>query len=211
MTLGAVASLHDSAELVIPEAIPAAMTEALAVFREIGDGFGEAHTLIGFSQLALLREDTAAAESFLAEAERIVRSEGNWFTLTDVLLTRARSAIQFGESARAEPVLREGLRYCLETRDVWTAMLTIAGLAIVASRAGDHDQAVRLFGSADALREQTGVGLSWWAWQNLADQSLAAARAVLDDETFAVLWSEGRSRGLQGAMEHALEAGITAA
>jgi hypothetical protein len=102
------------------------------------------------------------------------------------------------------------LRLCGDTRDIWTAVLTLAGLAIVATRAEDFDRAVQLFGAADALRVQTGVGLSWSAWRDLSDTHLAIARSMVDESTFAVLWSEGRSLGLQGAMQMALDERLVA-
>jgi hypothetical protein len=201
LTLGALASLDEAGQPAGADAIAAALREALALSREIGDAFVEAHALIAFSQVDLLRCDIASAESFLAEAERIARAEGNWFTLTDVLLTRARADLQFGSTERAEPALLEGLRLCGKTRDIWTAELTIVGLAIVAARTGDNELAVRLFGSADALREQTGTGLSWATWRDLADEHLAIARSRVGAPAFATLWAEGRSLGLDGAIE----------
>jgi predicted ATPase/transcriptional regulator with XRE-family HTH domain len=207
LTLGALASLDEEGQPAGATAIADALTEALALSREIGDAFVEAHALIAHSQVDLLRCDLASAESFLADAERIARAEGNWFTLTDVLLTRARADLQFGSTERAEPALLEGLRLCGETRDIWTAELTIVGLAIVAARTGDDERAIRFFGSADALREQTGAGLSWATWRDLADEHLAIARSRVGAPMFATLWAEGRSLGLDGTMEMVLDDG----
>jgi predicted ATPase/transcriptional regulator with XRE-family HTH domain len=201
LTLGALASLDEAGQPAGAEAIADALAESLALSREIGDAFVEAHALIASSQVDLLRCDMASAESYLARAERIARVEGNWFTLTDVLLTRARADLQSGSTGRAEPALLEGLRLCGETRDIWTAELTIVGLAIVAASTGDDERAIRFFGSADALREQTGAGLSWATWRDLADEHLAIARSRVDAATFATLWAEGRSLGLDGAIE----------
>jgi hypothetical protein len=210
ITLGALASLHESDDYSRADEVADVLTEALTISREIGDGFAEAHALIAFSQHAMLHRDTASAESFLAEAERVAREDGNWFTLTDVLITRARADLQHGDSQCAGPALSEALRLCGDTRDIWTAVLTLAGLAIVATRAEDFDRAVQLFGAADALRVQTGVGLSWSAWRDLSDTHLAIARSMVDESTFAVLWSEGRSLGLQGAMQMALDERLVA-
>jgi predicted ATPase/DNA-binding XRE family transcriptional regulator len=201
LTLGALASLDEAGQPAGAEAIADALAESLALSREIGDAFIEAHALIASSQVNLLRCDMASAESYLAGAERIARAEGNWFTLTDVLLTRARADLQSGSTERAEPALLEGLRLCGETRDIWTAELTIVGLAIVAASTGDDERAIRFFGSADGLREQTGAGLSWATWRDLADEHLALARSRVDAATFAMLWAEGRSLGLDGAIE----------
>ena len=210
ITLGALASLDESDDHSRADEVADVLTEALTISREIGDGFAEAHALIAFSQHAMLLRDTASSESFLADAERVSRADGNWFTLTDVLITRARSDLQQGDSQCAGPALSEALRLCGETRDIWTAVLTLAGLAIVATRADDFDRAIQLFGAADALRVQTGVGLSWSAWRDLSDTHLAIARTRVDASTFATLWSEGRSLGLQGAMQKALDERLVA-
>jgi predicted ATPase/transcriptional regulator with XRE-family HTH domain len=205
ITLGALASLHDSGDRSGADGVTDLLTEALAISRRIGDAFAEAHTLIAFSQHAMLLGDSRSADAFLADAERVARAEGNWFTLTDVLITRARVDLQSGGTELAGPALREGLRLCGETRDIWTSVLILAGLAIVATRTDNYERAVRLFGAADALRVQTGVGVSWSAWRDLSDTHLAIARSEVAEPTFATLWSEGRALGLHGSMELALD------
>jgi predicted ATPase/transcriptional regulator with XRE-family HTH domain len=205
ITIGALASLHDSGDRSGADGVTDLLTEALAISRRIGDAFAEAHTLIAFSQHAMLLGDSRSADAFLADAERVARAEGNWFTLTDVLITRARVDLQSGGTELAGPALREGLRLCGETRDIWTSVLILAGLAIVATRTDNYERAVRLFGAADALRVQTGVGVSWSAWRDLSDTHLAIARSEVAEPIFATLWSEGRALGLHGSMELALD------
>jgi hypothetical protein len=210
MTLGALTSLHDSGERSGADEVGDVLAEALGISRQIGDSFAEAHALIAFSQHARLLGDTPSAEAFLADAERVARAEGNWFTLTDVLITRARFDLQSGATERAGSALREGLRLCGETRDIWTSVLILAGLAIVATRTEDHERAIRLFCAADTLRVQTGVGVSWSAWRDLSDTHLAIVRSKVDEPAFATLWSEGRALGLRGSMELALDGCLSA-
>src|SRR4029078_13551935 len=78
ITLGALASLHDSGDRSGADEVGDDLAEALALSRQIGDAFPEGHALSGSSQLARLNGDATSAEAFLSDAERVARAEGNW-------------------------------------------------------------------------------------------------------------------------------------
>ena len=74
----------------------------------------------------------------------------------------------------------------------------------VTSAQGRPEQAVRLFGAAAVLRETTRASLPP-AHRAEYDRRVAAARAALDETTFAVAWEEGRALSLEQAVTFALE------
>jgi hypothetical protein len=67
------------------------------------------------------------------------------------------------------------------------------------------ERAVRLFGTAAALRDTLSLPLSP---ENHADheREVAAARAALGEERFGQAWAEGHAMSLQEAMADALDA-----
>jgi DNA-binding CsgD family transcriptional regulator len=76
--------------------------------------------------------------------------------------------------------------------DVVADLRNVAGVA-AAEESGE--EAVRLFGAAEALRQQLGLSVAPWD-QGGAEADLDVVRRSLDDETFAAAWAEGQ--GLAG-------------
>jgi tetratricopeptide (TPR) repeat protein len=94
----------------------------------------------------------------------------------------ARAVALFGESLRLRQELgdRRGIAECLEA------------LAAIAVTQDQPQRAARFCGAAAALREALGVPIPPID-QHDHDRTLAAARAQLDDATFAAAWEEGRA------------------
>ena len=64
-------------------------------------------------------------------------------------------------------------------------------------------RAARLFGAAETLRRAIGAALSPGARVDY-DRDVAAVRAQLDEETFAMEWAEGQALTMEQAIEYAL-------
>ncbi len=81
----------------------------------------------------------------------------------------------------------------------------LAGLAgaAAAGTPAEAKQAAQLLGAAEALLETTGVRLNS-VDQDAYDYYAAAARARLDDATFAALLEQGRAMTLEQAVAYAL-------
>ncbi len=73
----------------------------------------------------------------------------------------------------------------------------------------DAVAAARLFGAVDSLLDKTGGTLSPDSRQ-LHDRVVASVRARVGREIFEVAWAEGRSKGLEGALEFALDGNVDA-
>lgn len=76
---------------------------------------------------------------------------------------------------------KEGIAACLE------------GLAAAAGAVGQLEQAARLFGAAEALRESLGASLPP-AERADHDRQSAAVRAALGQPEFAAAWAQGREQ-----------------
>lgn len=85
----------------------------------------------------------------------------------------------------------------------WDIAYLIENLGGVAAYAGRPDEATRLYGAADKLREELNAPLP--AGEKVAyDRYVNAAREALGDEAFAALWDEGRLLSSDEAVDYAL-------
>jgi hypothetical protein len=92
----------------------------------------------------------------------------------------------------AELEFKDVIGYCFE------------GLAAVLGLTGRAEEASKLLGAAEALRESLGVGLAP-AEQATHDETVAAVRKALGEERFSAAWRQGRELALDEAIAYALE------
>src|SRR5688500_11610141 len=87
--------------------------------------------------------------------------------------------------------------------------LNLEGLAGVAALASPDAEGgrrtVRLFGAAAAVRESINMPHTPIEREDY-DHDLAAARQLLNDETFAIVWDEGKGMTPEQAVAYALTA-----
>ena len=69
---------------------------------------------------------------------------------------------------------------------------------------GRAEEASRLLGAAEALRESLGVGLAP-AERATHDETVAALAQALGEERFSAVWRQGRELALDEAIAYALE------
>lgn len=138
------------------------------------------------AQAALVRGDVTTARRFADEA--VLASTG-WHLMM-ALIARARVAIAQDElgkardDAHAAVACGVGVQTYLAMPD---ALELLAGLA---GEAGNHGQAVRLFGAAAAQRQRTGE-VRHKIWDAGYEAATAALRDAMGDEDFTAAWAEG--------------------
>jgi tetratricopeptide (TPR) repeat protein len=88
---------------------------------------------------------------------------------------------------------------------LWMAECLL-GVASVIVVQGQGEQAARLFGAVQDVLESSGAMLSP-ADYNEYERNLAAARAKLDETTFAAAWAQGRAMTLEQGVIEALNIG----
>ena len=112
-----------------------------------------------------------------------------------------------GNHERASALLEESLSVLRGSEDKFCLAYGIFGLAAVAAARGEPARAARLWGAAEALREQIGV-VSLTQWELEAydyEGRVSAARDMLGDEgAWEGAFEEGRAMSAEEATEYAL-------
>jgi hypothetical protein len=155
-------------------------------------------------EVTRLEGDYGAAEQLYQQALAVFRQLGSPWGANIVLQNLAYIAQHHGDYDRAKSLFAEGLRTSLELRDGPATANCLAGLAGIVGILGQRQQAARLFGAAEALRDILGAQIQPGDRPDY-ESSLATARAQLDPITFEAAWAEGRAMALEQAVASALE------
>ena len=177
---------------------------AAELYSESGDQRGHALAVSNLGGIALERGEYAKASSLSEQAyglfETLEDSEGMAFALVN----QGFAALSQKQHDRAIELLRQALRRLaeLEFRDV--IGYCFEGLAAVLAFTQRPEEAARLLGAAEALRESLGVGLAP-AEQTTHDETVDAVRGSLAEERFVAAWLQGKELPLDDAIAYALE------
>jgi predicted ATPase len=180
------------------------MRESARLFAVIGDAWGEAIVLGALGWLDTGRGDFGEETLFergyslarLVDDEVSTAHNGTNLAELHLALGRAgeaRDVLEVALDAYEAVRLEDGLSYGLEAA---------AGLALSCGRA---EEAARLLGAADGLREEVGVPI-WGPRLTRFESLVATVRGVLEEQLFETLWAEGRTLGYNGALEAARHA-----
>lgn len=98
-------------------------------------------------------------------------------------------------------MLEEGAQISRELGDRLGAPYFAEGLAKLSAMRSRPVRAAKLWGAAEALREQEGVSLSKFDRANSDyERDLALVRSALDEATFDAAWAEGRAMSFEQAV-----------
>jgi len=177
--------------------------EALAVCRAEGDRYHSRWAQVILGRIAYAEGEYARALTWLAEPLALFRELEQPAGVAEVLLELGRVAQAQGDESAAATHYVESLALCRElglghVRDV---AYCLEGLGGAAGR-GPGARGARLLGAAAALRESKGIPLPP---VNRGDyeRHVTAARAQLDEATFAAAWAEGRALTMEQAIAEA--------
>ena len=176
--------------------------EAATLHRLQGESLGVAAVLaeMGYSELALGNQERAKA--LLEETLAMGRKLNNKQTVGGSLLCLGIAAVLGGDPERAETLLKDSLAINRELESKADIAEGLEGLAEVATVLSQHARAARLWGSAATLRQ---VSRPWVSTERmLHEPQLAAARSRLDEATWEAAFTEGKTMGLEEAVEYAL-------
>ena len=150
--------------------------------------------------------DLDAAVPQLEESLALCRELGDRRSASMALFILGMSELRRGNPERGATFFEEGARITRELQDRLGAPYCAEGLAKLAALRGSPVRAARLWGAAEALREQLGVSLSAFDLANSRyERDVADVRSALDDATFEAAWAEGRAMPAEQAVEYALE------
>ena len=178
------------------------LEESLALARELDDTFRLETALTGLAELFRIEGDLDAAEPLYEESLALNRREGVGSNIAVNLLNVAMVAIGRGMGERARVMLCEAFE--IAERIGWQttgrdALDVAAGLATFLS---EWQRAARLYGAADELLTQTGMGRQG-ADEAFLKPMVAEARAALGDAAFAEAEAAGRALSYEEATAEA--------
>jgi tetratricopeptide (TPR) repeat protein len=173
------------------------------LYQESGDQRGHAHAVSNLGGIALERGEYAKAAQLSEQAyglfETLEDAEGMAFALVN----QGFAALSEGQHDRAVEHLREALRRLAELEFKDVIGYCFEGLAAVLALTGRAQEACKLLGAAEALRESLGVGLAP-AEQATHDKTVAAVQSSLGERRFSAAWRQGRELALDEAIAYAL-------
>jgi predicted ATPase/DNA-binding CsgD family transcriptional regulator len=137
----------------------AALDNALALARKLGDPWHEGCALFMSGLADVLGGDTATARARMAESERLFASAGDYRAIGFTHLLRGDCLVLEGQPADAVPELRAGMRLLDELPDRFGLLQGACTLAVALGAAGNWNRAAFLLGVAESLSERIGAEL----------------------------------------------------
>jgi len=134
-------------------------------------------------------------------ADEAVTATAGWH-LTRALMVRARVSIAHGEPERAERDGHGALALAASIHAHLEVPHILECLADVAKDTGNHQEAARLFGAADAIRQHTGA-VRFKIYDAGYEASLAALRDTLGENDFDAAWAQGAALSTEEAIAYA--------
>ncbi|MBY0389071.1 MAG: LuxR C-terminal-related transcriptional regulator [Mycobacterium pseudokansasii] len=150
------------------------------------------------AQAAVTRGDLTAARRWADEA---VAATTGWH-LSVALTTHARVSIAQGEPEQADRDAHDALATTARTRAYTGAPDTLECLATLAVDTGSHQEAARLLGAAEAIRQRGGQ-VRFKIFDAGYEASVAALREAMGEKDFEASWAEGARLSTDEAIAYA--------
>jgi predicted ATPase/class 3 adenylate cyclase len=179
--------------------------ESVALFRALGDRKGLAHALFQLGILAGMEANYTRASALYQEALAVGRELGDKELIVQGLGSSGGVAEAQGDYTRAMALYQEGLALAwpLDMKD--TVPHFVISLAGIAGAFKQAERAARLLSAGESLLNTIGLSVSVWPqFRADYDRHVAAARAQLDDATFAEAWAVGQALTWEQAVDEAL-------
>jgi predicted ATPase/DNA-binding SARP family transcriptional activator/Tfp pilus assembly protein PilF len=177
--------------------------EALALLREVGDKQTIAWCLAFLGGVAHDEGDYALAAALYEEGLAGNREVGSKLGIAWPTGRLGLLAMEGGDYARARALLAESLTLTAEMGNRKGVLAALAGLGGLAAHEGQGERAALLLGAVDRLVKGLGAVLDRVDGRT-NEQSLARARAIFDEGTFARAWATGQEMSLEASIEYAL-------
>ncbi|MDP9352569.1 MAG: tetratricopeptide repeat protein, partial [Chloroflexota bacterium] len=178
------------------------LEENFALRRETADTMGMAVALNNLSYAALLREDYEGVIGYAEESKALFSTLDNSWGISLALSNLGRAALELGDLDRAGPILVKCLGRASALGERRIIAECLEALAAVAGYQGAVERAARLYGAAEALREQISAPLSP-AERAHQRKHVDALRAQIGRDQLDAVRAAGRSMTLEDAIETA--------
>jgi DNA-binding CsgD family transcriptional regulator len=161
--------------------------EGLARASETGATSAEALALALHGEIALAQGESTTARLLIEQSYALWQEVGNQGMLASTCSLLGKVLAVEGDHTAARTMYEESLLRGLGIVDIAP---TLEGLAVVVAEQGETTWAVRLWAAAAALRDSLRTPLPP-VYRADYERSVAAARAQLGEQAFAVAWAEG--------------------
>jgi predicted ATPase/class 3 adenylate cyclase len=180
----------------------ALLEEALVAARTLDNPIMIGAVLDVLAEMALLRGEAAAAAAFVDEAIALQRTIGRPWGVSFSLALLGEIALDRADLPAAVGYYCESMAIARDLGDTTFLGAGLAAIGIMAAERGNAEQAARLLGAAEVLRETSG------AWALIAARrpdrhAPDQVRAALGEE-FAAAWAAGRALPRDQAIAEAL-------
>ena len=177
--------------------------ECRSIFGELGDQSGMAWSHNHQGDVARARGDAAAARRLYEDGLAAFRRIGDRWGMATCLADLGNLARDEGDFTRAHGLYEQSIRIFQELghkRGIARLLEAFAGSAVAQSQ---PERALRLAGTAAALRKNIGVPIASEEQDKLED-CLAPARRALPDRAGAAAWMEGWEMPVERAIREAV-------
>ena len=175
-----------------PMRIDPLLQEGFSLQQEVGDQEGIAVSSLLLGWVALKQGDMAIARTRVEEGLTLYRKMEHREGIAEALSLLGKVEAARGDDACARVFYDESLAMAKEIGDQELIASGLAGLARVVAVQGELAWAVRLWGSAEALREALGAPLQPIERADY-DHAVAAVRDHLGESAFVAAWAQGRT------------------
>src|SRR5829696_7338996 len=182
--------------------------ESLAIYRDLGDPLGEGFSLHNQAVAAFAERKLDRAQTLCEESLAIFRRLDVRGATAEVLASLGPMLGAMGEPESGLSTLTEALQLALSVGPRWVVAASLEGIANIAGGQMQEIVAVELASGAAAIRAQIDVPVPP-NWQSDLEQTLARARATLDQEAYAAAWARGHERPLPDVISAAAAVRIT--
>ncbi len=165
--------------------------QSLAIVREIGDTWTIGYTLLLLGRMRVMQGKLAEARALAEESVTTLQEVGDRWAATDACLGLAQVMTSQGDLAAAYRLYHEQLAILREGGLSSLVATYLEGVAAVLGAQQVPEEAVCLWGAAEALREVLGTPMHPVDRVSYA-QEVTAVRSRLGENIFAARWAEGR-------------------
>jgi DNA-binding CsgD family transcriptional regulator/Tfp pilus assembly protein PilF len=180
-------------------------SEALALSRGTGNVRRNATSLGNLGITMLVHGNPEQATALLEESLALFRDIGDSSNIAIGLMYSALAALTQNDHERVRALSQESLKLLQKAEDKQHIPDCLEIMAGGAGAQGKAQRAARLWGAAEAMREDIGVSLQPED-RKLLDPYLAAARSSLGEVAWQTALAEGRAMMPEQAIEYSLSA-----
>jgi non-specific serine/threonine protein kinase len=182
------------------------LSEAVAMSRGTGNVRRTATSLGNLGFTTLVHGEPEKATALLDESLALFREIGDRSNIAISLMISALAALTQGDHGRVQALGEECLKLLQKAQDTQHIADCLGIMASAAGARGSAKRAARLWGAAEALREEIGVTLQAEV-RMVLDPYLATARSSLGEIAWRTTLVEGRAMTPEQAIEYSLDRG----